>query len=115
MNPELSRAVRDHIQEHIDMLRTVNPDILMLIKEQPLNPVQAAGAPGLPPGPMSPDGMSGPAPMPMGNQQVVNNSSINDVMNPLNGGQAGPTQAIPNQPNIDPSLLPNPALDPRAQ
>jgi hypothetical protein len=51
-NPELTAKVRKHIQEHIDMLRDVNPDILQLIKEQPLHPMPTAGAPGLPPGPM---------------------------------------------------------------
>lgn len=120
MNPELSKAVRDHIQEHIDMLRTVNPDILMLIKEQPLNPVNAAGAPGLPPGPMNQQGSGqppgAPAPMPMGNAQVMQQGTIDETMNPaLLGPQANPAELIPGQPSVDPSLLPNPGMDPRAQ
>lgn len=120
MNPELSKAVRDHIQEHIDMLRTVNPDILMLIKEQPLNPQQGAGAPGLPPGPMNQDGMGAPVlppqPIPMNNQTTMNMSTNDQVMDPsMLGPQGAPTNLMPGQPQIDPTLLPNPNLDPRAQ
>lgn len=115
MNPELSSAVRAHIQEHIDMLRTVNPDILMLIKEQPLNPQQAAGAPGLPPGPMNPQGPGAPA-LPMNNQTVNNASTNSQIMDPsMLGPQGAPTNLLPEQPSVNPELLPNAALDPRAQ
>lgn len=115
MNPELSSAVRAHIQEHIDMLRTVNPDILMLIKEQPLNPQQAAGAPGLPPGPMNPQGPGAPA-LPMNNQTVNNASTTDNIMDPsMLGPQGMPSNLLPEQPQVDPSLLPNAGLDPRAQ
>jgi len=110
-NPELTAKVRAHIQEHIDMLRTVNPDLLMLIKEQPLNPQQNAGAPNLPPGPMNPNSEAN-----MGNQQATLGSSTDELMNPQTlGGQQMPDQALPNQPTVDASLLPAPNLDPRAQ
>lgn len=110
-NPELTAKVRAHIQEHIDMLRNVNPDLLMLIKEQPLNPQQNAGAPNLPPGPMNPN----PEAM-MGNQQATLGSTNDELMNPATlGGQQMPDQALPNMPSVDASLLPNPSNDPRAK
>lgn len=41
MNVELRQLVQDHIQDHIDMLRTVDPDLLMMTGQQPLqNPMQ---------------------------------------------------------------------------
>lgn len=38
-NVELMKILNDHIQEHIDMLRAADPDLLMLIGEQPLQPM----------------------------------------------------------------------------
>lgn len=112
-DPELTAKVRKHIQEHIDMLRDVNPDILMLIKEQPLNPQQQAGAPGLPPGPMNP--APGQPGGPMGNQGVMTNATTNEVMDPsLAGTQQNPAN-MPNMPTVDASLLPSPEMDPRAR
>ena len=43
-DPELTGRVLAHIQEHIDMLRTVDPDLLMLRGEQPLGPVGGSPA-----------------------------------------------------------------------
>jgi hypothetical protein len=37
-DPELLKAVLGHIQEHINLLRTTDPDLLAMIKEQPLSP-----------------------------------------------------------------------------
>jgi len=37
-NPELVRMVMDHVNEHLQMLRTTDPDLLQLIGEQPLTP-----------------------------------------------------------------------------
>jgi hypothetical protein len=109
-NPELTAKVRAHIQEHIDMLRNVNPDLLMLIKEQPLNPQQNAGAPNLPPGPMNPQQGAN-----MGPQSATAGNNVDELMNAqMLGGQQTPENALPSQPNVDPSLLPNPSLDPRA-
>jgi len=119
-NPELTAKVRRHIQEHIDMLRNVNPDLLMLIKEQPLNPQAMAGAPGLPPGPMNPNGGTQTLPPMnmggnMGPQTATLGSSSDEIMDPsLGGGQNAP-ENMPNMPSVDASLLPNPTLDPRAE
>lgn len=45
---QLSAAVLAHIQEHIDLLRNTDPDLLMLTGQQALQPHQQ---PGQPPGP----------------------------------------------------------------
>lgn len=55
-DPQLMENVARHIQQHIDLLRNTDPDVLQIIGEQPLNPPMAAGAPGLPPGPMQDQG-----------------------------------------------------------
>lgn len=132
MNPELAGKVRAHIQEHIDMLRTVNPDILMLIKEQPLNPEQLQNNPNLPPGPMNPPPQGQPQGMPpsgspppgqaeqsmpaFNNQHVLQQSSIGKVMNPaLGGAGSAPTASIPEQPSVPKGLLPAPNMEPRAK
>ncbi len=54
---ELSNRVLGHIQSHIDALRTVNPDLLMVLKQQPLQPM---GAPAGPPPGMEGDQGAGP-------------------------------------------------------
>lgn len=111
-NPELTAKVRAHIQEHIDMLRTVNPDLLMLIKEQPLNPQQMAGAPVLPPGPMNP----GAPGVNMGPQSATMGSNMDELMNAgLLGAQQNPEAAMPSQPGVPQELLPNPNIEPRAK
>lgn len=110
-NPELTQKVRNHIQEHIDMLRNVNPDLLMLIKEQPLNPQPQAGSPNLPPGPMNPNQGSN-----MGPQSATLGSTTDNVMDPsLMGGQQTPENALPGQPSVPAQLLANPQIDPRAK
>lgn len=100
-DPELSRKVHDHIQEHIDMLSTVRPDLLQIMGEQPLQPAevpQAGG--GLPPGPVQAQQASGMNPAPMDAAQM--------------GPGAKPTSQLPEQPTVDSALLPNPSVDPRA-
>jgi hypothetical protein len=69
-DPDLVRNAQMHIQQHIDLLRNGDPDLLQLLGEQPLNPVIAAGQQGLPPGPMN-------------NQEVLDQSNMQDMtMNP---------------------------------
>jgi hypothetical protein len=102
---ELTRKVHDHIQEHIDMLSTVRPDLLQIMGEQPLQPAQAPQAGGaLPPGPVQAEqaagGPEGVPPAPMDPNQM--------------GPGAAPTAQLPDQPSVDASLLPNPSMDPRA-
>jgi hypothetical protein len=51
-DPELVARALSHIQEHINLLRTTDPDLLALIGEQPLGPV--GGSP-VAPGNVAPD------------------------------------------------------------
>lgn len=107
-NPELLARVQDHIQEHIDMLRNVDPDLLMLINEQPLqNPNAGQQAPG-----MAPPGQEGAAPIaPPG--AGAQGGPVQEIMDPsAMGPQAAPQE--PQMATVDASLLPNPAMDPRA-
>ena len=69
-DPELVQRVANHIQQHIDLLRTTDPDVLAMMGEQPLGPVggspvapgnvpgmdmnQSAGGAGVPPAPAPP-------------------------------------------------------------
>jgi hypothetical protein len=108
-NPELLANVQAHIQEHIDILRTADPDLLQLIGEQPLAPPQAPqqtppmpqGGPGgeIPPQPTPGQGGS-PAGMiqPQGDVSQV----MGDVQQPRDA-------------SVDANLLPNPSIDPRAR
>ena len=48
-DPKFYNNILSHINEHIQLLRTVDPSLLTLIKEQPLPPLQAP-----PPGPQGP-------------------------------------------------------------
>lgn len=78
-NPELMAALNTHIQEHFDMLRTVDPDVLGLIGEQPLQPVQQPTS------------------------ESMQNNPMADMMTPESGlPQAGDAQPNPSQqlPNI---------------
>lgn len=101
-NPELMRKVHEHMQEHIDMMRTVAPDVLQILKIQPLQPAQQPPMGGqLPPGPIAQGG----------GEQPVNAAPLNPAEM---GPQASPS-SIPGQPTVDASLLPNPGLEPRAK
>lgn len=76
-NPEIVRVVMEHIQMHLDALRNTDPDLLMLVGEQPLPPP----APAVPPAPEMPKGQS-PIPdvmqqqsgLPQPNEQIQNNT-----------------------------------------
>lgn len=108
-NPELLSKVQAHLQEHINMLRSVDPDLLMLINEQPLQDPMAAQTAAMPPAPGQPGG-------PMGNQGAIQQSPNGNIMNPQElGGQANPEAIAGNQPSVDANLLPNPSLEPRSK
>ena len=88
--PEVAQRVLNHIQEHVNLLRSVDPALLTIIGEQPLGP-QA----GSPPGP--------------GNQQV------NASQPPGGASMQGPPPNhnppnMPRMPSVPSSVLPNPQL-----
>jgi len=96
-NAELVANLYEHIQEHINFLRTADPDLLQLINETPLNPPQQAGNP-IPPENMPP-------------QSAVENSPMNNVMSQQGGAQQN-AGSLPGLPKVDSALLPNSALNP---
>lgn len=113
----LVSIVSEHIQEHINALRTTDPDLLMLLGQQPLQPPpsnpQDAGA--------NPGGPNPPPPGPPG--------QVPDEMMPPEEGQMGPGimgghlvgpgipeqgQRLPNLPKVPASMLSNPAIQQQA-
>ena len=94
---DLARNVLGHIQQHIDLLRNTDPDLLMLLGEQPLNP------PGAPP-----NGPQGPQ-EPMGAPQGGPNSPMPEMMSPAQGQvAAGQTIQGPGVENVAMPGLPIP-------
>jgi hypothetical protein len=95
-DPELLKNVLNHIQEHIDYLRTADPDILMATGQQPL---QNPGAPqGVPPmaGPMGMSPMGGPMP-----------PDLMAMMQQPNGMPQAPNEMIKGQGNPGGGEMPN--------
>lgn len=93
---QMVKNVLDHVEQHLNMLRTTDPDLLNLIGEQPLAPQGGNPATG-----------NGGAPQPT--QGSLSGSPMNDMMaspgaqgNPMPGdqiqtGEQGP-QSLPNLP-----------------
>lgn len=77
MDPDLVQRTTGHIQEHINLLRTVDPDLLAIIGEKPLGP--PGGSPA------------------NQQQQNVPNSSMQGQVPQTMSGQQPP---MPNQPNM---------------
>jgi hypothetical protein len=68
-DPDLLQRTISHIQEHIELLRTVDPGLLAVIQQQPLPPAQ----PPIPPQQQNvPNGA-------MGNQDLLNNPQAQSV------------------------------------
>jgi hypothetical protein len=92
-NPELVQRTLDHIQEHLDLLRATDPNMLTMIQEQPLGPVGGspiAQAPGQPPAPSNVPGQP-PAPM-----NVAGQLNMEDLVNMPNLPQPpGPFENAP--------------------
>lgn len=105
-NNAIVQHVLGHIQEHIMLLRSTDPDLLQLIGEQPLQPPPPVGNPdmGLPPGPQNPEAMMGGEPQPSPQEQPPsgNMQAGEDIMTP-NGAQP-----LPSIPQVSPDMLVNP-------
>jgi hypothetical protein len=117
LNPALVENLYEHIQEHINFLRTADADLLQLVGETPLNPPQQQGQP-IPPEMMQ--GVQGQAPgqPPLAQQQGgVPQDGLQqaNIINPMEGGAQMPSANMPNQPKVNANLLPNPELEPRAR
>lgn len=90
MDPDLRQTVQTHIQEHIDMLRMVDPDLLMLTGQQPLQNPNV---------PQAPPPMAGPMPTP--------NQGMGPMMTPPNGMPPNPNDMIKGQGNAGGQQMPN--------
>ena len=87
-DPLLSQIVLEHVQEHVNLLRTTDPSILSMIGEQPLPPAPVPAAPGQP-------GSPGTVPQPQGQQGQSNMQQGNaPIMTP---NQQAPSN-LPSQP-----------------
>lgn len=101
-DPDLVARTLSHIQEHVDLLRTTDPDLLALNGEQPLAPPG-----GMPINPMNPEQMPQNA-VPQGNVQQLPPEAI-PMNNPAE--QAGVNLPQPAQPPAPFENLPTNASD----
>lgn len=95
----LSGIVLSHIQEHIDMLRNVDPGTLSTVGEQSLPPLGGSQP--------SPQTMQGPQP-----NQSAQPQMEQGPMGPPPG--PGDLPGMPQIPQVDPQLLPNPNMQQQA-
>lgn len=97
-NPELRQYVQKHIQEHINYLRTVDPDLLMIFKEKPLqNPGTPQMAPPNGAGPQGPAGGPGQPPSATGTNLASDPSQLIKGQG-SQGGSEVPSPASPPPP-----------------
>jgi hypothetical protein len=108
-DPTLVQKTLKHIQEHIDFLRTADPNLLQLIGEQPLAPMPQPGQPPIPPEMGGNEGMGVPMsenPMMSIPSGVI--QSGENILSPEN--PQSENQKMPNLPKVPPELLPNPQI-----
>lgn len=90
-NPETVRTVMDHIQKHLDALRNTDPDLLVLVGEQPLPPMPSPVMNPQEPGLTVPQGNSQ-------NAQVMQQQSGLSQAGEKVGGEILPAPASPPAP-----------------
>lgn len=96
-DPNYIRNVMDHIQAHMDALRNTDPDLLTILRQQPLPPVPSPQPEMLQPG------------QPMGNAEVVGQSENADIMQAQQGlAQEGDTVVGPNGQGVNLPSMPKP-------
>ena len=93
-DPTLTEKVFTHILEHIELLRNTDPDLLALIGEQPLPPIQQPLAP-------TPTGQSIPIQGENVPDRALERSPMGDIM-----GQQGEVAAV-SGPGVENQPLPN--------
>lgn len=94
---DLVNRVQSHIQEHIELLRNTDPQILAMMNQQPLPK----------PAPPTPPQNSGVPQQMMPPQQGF--AGVQVQGNQIQGPGLPPTN-LPNLPKVSPQLLPNPTL-----
>jgi hypothetical protein len=101
--PDIVQRVTEHIQEHINLLRTTDPALLQMLNQQPLGP--QGGSPANPQEQNIPaSAMQGQAPELMGGAPVA--SQLDQ--------QGAAPQGLPSIPSVNPALLSNPELQDQA-
>lgn len=107
-DPNFVKTVMDHIEAHMNMLRTVDPALLSMIGEQALPPIMPPGMQaGPPPQQQQPPASSmqgAPVPQMMSPQQGMITAG-EQMQGP--GVQNVP---VPELPQVDAGLLPNPGI-----
>jgi hypothetical protein len=99
LDPDLVQRTTAHMQEHIEMLRTVDPDLLAIIGEQPLGP--KGGTPAGQPQQGVPDqAMQGQAP------QVMNPEAVTQAQMPNMPSVPTPPPPFENLPTNPQDMLP---------
>ncbi len=103
-DPALRAIVQAHMQQHIDFLRTVDPDLLMITKQQPLqSPMapqmapQMAGPAGQPPGPGAQSVMQMQEGLPQPNEMLTGQGSGGGNMIPAPAAPPGEFANLPTQ------------------
>lgn len=117
----LTKLVLDHIQAHINALKTTDPALLQLIGEQPLPPPAPPGPPpGMPQGGPPPMAQGSnqqrppmPPPGPIGQQPPIAGAPMppippQPIMQQMAPGMRN--AGMPRLPTVNPALLPNPQL-----
>ncbi len=139
-DPTIVGIIQEHIQEHINALRTTDPALLMLLNQQPLPPPPPPPGMGPPPGPPGPPQGAppqGPPGQPPVQVHVHNHQPIpphnangpipKEMLSPQ-GGQAGlgvqgghvlgpgmqQAQSLPQLPKVAGNLLASPAIQQQA-
>lgn len=123
MDPELVKLVGDHIQQHFTMLQECDPNMLMILGQQPIQPPAPQGPPPgppmqgpPPPGPQGP-GPSGPMAPQMGppplnggppqRQHAPSHHAVKKPMGPPPGPMGGPGPQAPGMPQANELTLPD--------
>lgn len=114
-DPNFSKVVMDHVQDHLNALRNTDPQLLQLIGETPLPPLPPPNPGGTPPN-LPPPGMP-----PQGslNQNIPNTLAPPPPPTPPIAGQAQPgpgvkIHGLPHPAKVPASLIQNPALQQNA-
>lgn len=99
--PELVQRVLGHIQEHIDLLRSADPDLLIMLKQQPLGP--QGGSPANQQGGQPPaTSMQGQVPQQMGGAPMptaMQQQGQTDANLPSPAAPPAPLQNLPTDPS----------------
>lgn len=101
---ELFQVVSQHIQEHIDLLKNTDPNLLMVLGQQPLPPT----APPMPPANVGPNGQQNL------NPQIPQAPVQANLPQPTQLEQMGVAPNLPSLPEVPAQLLPNPELQAQA-